>query len=70
MRWTFEELKELGLGFISGSTNQKFKTILNESNIKEIEKQPLNEELTNSFKDGKYKTYITIDEIVLYKLMA
>ena len=42
MRWNFEELKELGLGFVSGSTNQKFKTILNESNIKEIEKRPLN----------------------------
>lgn len=67
MRWNFEELKELGLGFVSGSTNQKFKTILNESNIKEIEKQPLNKEITNSFKDGKYKTYITIDEIVLYR---
>lgn len=67
MHWTFEELKELGLGFVPGSTNQKFKTILNESNVKEIEKQPLNEEIMNSFKDGKYKTYITIDEIVLYR---
>lgn len=57
MHWTFEELKELGFGFVSGSTNQKFRTILNESNVKKIEKQPLNEEITNSFKDGKYKTY-------------
>lgn len=67
MRWTFEEMKKLGFGFVSGSTNQKFKTILNESNIKEIEKQLLDEKITNSFKNGEYKTYITIDEIVLYR---
>lgn len=27
MRWTFEELKQLGYGFVSGSINQKYKTI-------------------------------------------
>lgn len=67
MRWTYEELKELGLGFVSGSTNQKFKTILDENNIKEVEKQILNKEITNSFKNGEYKTYITTDEIILYR---
>ncbi len=67
MRWSFAELKELGFGFVSGSTNQKFKTILNESNIKEIEKQSLDEKISNSFKNGEYKTYITIDEIILYR---
>lgn len=24
MRWRFEELRQLGFGFVSGSTNQKF----------------------------------------------
>ena len=40
MHWTFEELRQLGFGFVSGSTNQKFKTIL-DNNIKKIEKQNL-----------------------------
>lgn len=38
MRWSFEELRQLGFGFVSGSTNKKFKTILNDNNIKKIEK--------------------------------
>ena len=42
MYWTFEELRQLGFGFVSGSTNQKFKTILNENNIKKIENIDLN----------------------------
>lgn len=67
MSWTFEKIKELGFGFVSGSTNQKFKTVLNENNIKEIEKQPLDEKTTNNFKNGEYKTYITTNEIVLYR---
>lgn len=67
MYWTFEELRQLGFGFVSGSTNQKFKTILDENNIKEIEKQHLPEGITNSFKNGGYNTYITKNEIVLYR---
>ena len=68
MRWSFDELKELGFGFVSGSTNQKFKTVLDENNIKEIEKQHLPEGIVNSFKDGEYSTYVTTDEIVLYRV--
>ena len=68
MRWSFNELKELGFGFVSGSTNQKFKTVLNENNISKIEKQHLPENIVNSFKDGEYSTYITTDEIVLYRV--
>ncbi len=68
MRWSLDELKELGFGFVSGSTNQKFKTVLDENNIKRIEKQHLPEGIVNSFKDGEYSTYITTDEIVLYRV--
>ena len=68
MYWTFEELRQLGFGFVSGSTNQKFKTILNENNIKKIEKQHLPKGIANSFKNGEYNTYITTNEIVLYRV--
>lgn len=68
MYWTFEELRQLGFGFVSGSTNQKFKTILDENNIKEIEKQHLPEGIANSFKNGKYNTYVTTNEVVLYRV--
>ena len=68
MRWTFEELKELGFGFVSGSTNQKFKTILNDNNMERIEKQHLPENIVSSFKNEEYDTYITTNEIVLYRV--
>lgn len=67
MHWTFEELRQLGFGFVSGSTNQKFKTIL-DNNIKKIEKQNLPESIISSFKSREYNTYITLDEIVLYRV--
>lgn len=31
MRWSWDELKKIGYGFKSGQTNQKYKTVLNES---------------------------------------
>ncbi len=68
MHWTFEELKELGFGFEPGSTNSKYKTILNETNIQEIEKQSLPDNIVNSFKDREYKTYITLADVVLYRV--
>lgn len=68
MYWTFEELRQLGFGFVSGSTNQKFKTILDENNIKKTKKQHLPEGIANSFKNGEYNTYITTNEIVLYRV--
>lgn len=68
MRWSFDELKELGFGFVSGSTNQKYKTLLDNKNIKRIKRQPLPEGIISSFKDGIYNTYITIDDIVLYRV--
>lgn len=68
MHWTFEELRQLGFGFVSGSTNQKFKTILDDNSIKKIEKQYLPEGIVNSFKNGEYNTYIIMDEIVLYRV--
>lgn len=68
MRWTLEELKELGLGFVSGSTNTKFKTKLGENNIKEIKKQDLPDVIVSSFKNKEYKTYITTDNIILYRV--
>ena len=68
MHWTFEELKQLGFGFVSGSTNQKFKTILDDNNIKKIEKQDLEKGVADSFKNGEYNTYITTNDIVLYRV--
>lgn len=68
MRWTLEELKSLGLGFESGSSNRKYKTILDSNNTIEIEKQPLGDNIVKSFKDGQYRTCITTDEIVLYRV--
>ena len=68
MRWTFEELKELGFGFVSGSTNKKFKTLLGEHNIKEIEKQDLPDGIASSFKNKEYKTCVTTDKIILYRV--
>lgn len=64
----FEELKRLGFGFKSGSVNQKYKTILNENNIKEIDKVSLDKHISKSFKNGDYKTYITTADIVLYRV--
>lgn len=54
--------------FCIGSTNQKFETILDDNNIKKIEKQHLAEGIVNSFKNGEYNTYITTNEIVLYRV--
>lgn len=68
MRWSFEEMKALGFGFKSGSINKKYKTVLDDRNTNEIDHQELNANLVKSFKNGKYKTYITTDEIVLYRV--
>ncbi len=66
---TLEELKQLGLGFKSRSTNQKFRTILDETNIREIEKAEIkNPDIVSSFKDSEYKTCIATDEIILYRV--
>lgn len=68
MRWSWDELKKIGYGFKSGQTNQKYKTVLNESNLIEIEKQELPENIVKSFKSGEYKSYITNDDIILYRV--
>lgn len=52
MRCSFEELRQLGFGFVSGSANQKFKTILDDNKIKKIEKRYLPEGIVNNFKNG------------------
>ena len=61
-----KELIEEGLGFESGSTNQKYKTDLTEK-VMEIKKDTLPEEVVSSFLNGEYKTYLTTDKIVLYR---
>lgn len=65
---TFEELRQLGFWFVLGNTNQKFKTIFDDNNIKKIEKQHLPEGIVNSFKNGKYNRYITTDNVVIYRV--
>lgn len=68
MQWNLDELKYLGLGFNSGSSNQKYKTILDSNNTIEIEQQPLDDDIVKNFKDGQYRTCITTNEIVLYRV--
>jgi len=68
MHWTFDELKELGFGFVSGSTNQKYKTVIDETNVTRIEKSDLPEKIVNSFRNGEYETYITKQDIILYRV--
>lgn len=62
---TKELIKEC-LGFKSGSTNQKYKTDLI-GKVREIEKDTLPDGIVSSFKDGIYRTYITTEEIYLYR---
>ena len=61
-----KELIEEGFGFNSGSINQKYKTDLS-GKIREIKKDTLSDGDVSNFLNGEYKTYITIDEIVLYR---
>ena len=61
-----KELIEEGLGFESGSTNQKHKTELT-GKVREIKKDTLPDGDASSFMNGHYKTYITVEEIVLYR---
>ncbi len=68
MKWSYEELVKLGLNFKSGSTNQKFKTIISDKNTTEIGKQILPEDIVNSFKNREYKTLVTLDDIILYRV--
>ncbi len=68
MKWSYEELVKLGLNFKSGSTNQKFKTIISDKNTMEIDKQSLPEDIVNSFKNREYKTLVTLDDIILYRV--
>ena len=68
MRWSWDEFKKLGYGFKSSQTNQKYKTVLNELNVIETEKQELPETIIKSFKNEEYKSYLTIDDIILYRV--
>ena len=70
MKWSYDELVKLGLNFKSGSTNQKFKTIISDNNTKEINKQILPEDIVNSFKNSEYKTLVTLDDIILYRFVT
>ncbi|MBO5332929.1 MAG: hypothetical protein J6B37_02310 [Clostridia bacterium] len=68
MQWSWDEFKKIGYGFKSGQTNQKYKTVLNRLNVIETEKQELPETIIKSFKNEEYKSYITIDDIILYRV--
>lgn len=61
-----EKLVREGLGFKSGSTNQKFRTDLKDKVI-ETKLDTLPNGIVSSFMNGEYKTYITVEEIVLYR---
>lgn len=68
MSFSMDEWKKLGYGFKSGQTNQKYRTVLDNSNLAEIPKQKLPESIIKNFKDGEYKSYITLNNIVLYRV--
>ncbi|MCL2637488.1 MAG: hypothetical protein FWD48_03875 [Oscillospiraceae bacterium] len=59
----------LGLGFVSGSANQKHKTDLTDR-IEITDKESLNEVDAGSFKDGIYNTYITLDNLLFYRVFG
>ena len=61
-----EKLVQEGLGFKSCSTNQKFRTDLKDKVI-ETKLDTLPNGIVSSFMNGEYKTYITVEEIVLYR---
>lgn len=63
----FQFLKQEGLGFVPGSTNQIYKTDLSDKLI-ELPRIELPDKVVESFKDGVYKTYVTIKEVVLYRV--
>lgn len=63
----FQFLKKEGLGFVSGSTNQRFKTNLSDKLMK-IPLAVLPDSIVSSFKNGEYKTFKTIKEVVLYRV--
>ena len=56
-----------GLGFISGSTNARFKTDIH-GKVKLIEKVILPKNIASSFKDNDYTTYETTEYIDLYRV--
>lgn len=62
------ELIKLGLFFKSGDTNQKYKTILDETNVRCVDKEVLPTQIIESFKNQEYKTYEVIEDIVLYRV--
>ena len=63
----FQFFKKEGLGFVSGSTNQRFKTDLSDK-LMEIPLASLPDSIILSFKNGEYKTFKTIKEVVLYRV--
>lgn len=60
-------LKQEELGFVSSSTNQKYKTELTDKLV-EIPLVALPDDIAASFKESKYKTYKTVKEVVLYRV--
>lgn len=64
----FQFLKQEGLGFVSGSTNQKYKTDLSDKLVEIPLETIVDPEIVKSFKNEKYRTYRTIKEVVLYRV--
>lgn len=63
-----KELIKLGLFFKSGDTNQKYKTILDETNTRLVDKETLPSSIIASFKNQEYNTYEVTEDIVLYRV--
>lgn len=63
-----KELIKLGLFFKSGDTNQKYKTVLDDTNTRLVDKETLPLNIIESFKNKEYNTYEVIEDIVLYRV--
>lgn len=59
---------ELNLTNYPGTFNQKYKTILNDSNLSYITKEKIPDEIIETFKDRWYKTAVNTKPIILYRV--
>ena len=53
--------------YVSGSFSSKYKTVL-EGKLRETTKDDLPDEIVSSFKDCEYKTFITLSDLVFYRI--
>ncbi len=55
--------------YSSGMLNSKYKTDLT-GKLRKIDKIKYDETITSSFKNGEYNSYITLDDLILYRIFG